>query len=128
LDLKKIVPHLFVNDVSRNIDYYRDVLGFKPIYTQKDEDVYNFAILKKGNVELMVGNKETLWKFDPELKGKKLFNSSVLYFEMDGVSSYYNEIKSRVEIIRDLRETWYKTREFWIKDLNGYLLAFFENL
>jgi hypothetical protein len=47
---------------------------------------------------------------------------------MDDVSTYYDKIKPGVEIVKDLNETWYKTREFWIKDLNGYLLAFFENL
>jgi len=126
--MKQIVPHLFVDNVSLNIDYYRDVLGFKPIYTQKEDDAFNFAILKKGDVEIMVGSKETLWNYDPEFKGKELTNSSILYFEMDDVSTYYDEIKSKVEIVKDLKETWYKTREFWIKDLNGYLLAFFENL
>ena len=126
--MKQVVPHLFVDNVSLNIEYYRDVLGFKPIYTQKEDDAFNFAILKKGNVEIMVGSKETLWNYNPEFEGKELTNSSILYFEMDDVSAYFDEIKSKVEIVKDLKETWYKTREFWIKDLNGYLLAFFENL
>ena len=76
--MKQVVPHLFVDNVSLNIDYYRDVLGFKPIYTQKEDDAFNFAILKKGNVEIMVGSKETLWNYNPEFEGKELTNSSIL--------------------------------------------------
>lgn len=126
--MKKITPHLFVNDVQENINYYEKILGFKVDYVQLDGVKPNFAMFVNGNVELMVGLKKSLTKYMPEFEGKDLASSTVLYFEMTDVESYFEEIKDDVKIVRELQDTWYKTKEFWIKDCNGYLLAFFENI
>lgn len=126
--MKQIVPHLFAESVSENIKFYRDTLGFEPAYVQKENDIENFAILRYGNVQIMVGQKESLKKIIPEYKNGALNNSSVLYFEMTDVDSYYESVKGKAEIVRELKNTWYNTREFWIKDCNGYLIAFFQNI
>lgn len=128
IKMKKITPHLFVNDVQENIDFYEKVLGFKVDYVQSDGGRPNFAILVNGNIELMVGLKKQLYKYIPEFEGKELTCSSVYYIEMNDVESYYEEVKEDVNLVKQLQDTWYKTKEFWIKDCNGYLLAFFENI
>jgi len=126
--MKKITPHFFVNNVQENISYYEKILGFKVDYVQADGGKPNFAMLVNGNVELMVGLKKVLYKYQPEFEGKELSCSAVFYIEMTDVETYYEEIKDDVTIIKELQDTWYKTKEFWIKDCNGYLLAFFENI
>jgi uncharacterized glyoxalase superfamily protein PhnB len=126
--MKQIIPHLFVGNVADNIDFYKNSLGFEPIYVQTENEVSNFAILKNENSQIMIGEKEILWKHVPELKNKDSANSVMLYFEMDDVASYYEKVKQKVEMLRELHDTWYKTKEFWIKDCNGYLLAFFQNI
>lgn len=126
--MKKITPHLFVNDVQENISYYEKILGFKVDYVQSDGGKPNFAMLVNGNVELMIGLKKALYKYLPEFENKELASSTVFYIEMTNVESYYEEIREDVKIVKELQETWYKTKEFWIKDCNGYLLAFFENV
>jgi len=126
--MKQIIPHLLVESVSDNINYYKDILGFEPIYIQNEDDIVNFAILKNGNVQVMVGQKELFNNFFPGSDDLRLQNSSLLYFEMNDVDTYYEKVKNKVEIVRELKNTWYKTREFWIKDCNGYLLAFFQNI
>ncbi len=126
--MKQIVPHLFVNSVTDNINFYKDVLGFEPIYIQTENNENNFAILKNKNVQVMVGINEILHRYAPEFKEKPLVNCSILYFEMDRVRDYYDKVKDNADIIRELHETWYNTKEFWIRDCNGYLLAFYENI
>ena len=39
----------------------------------------------------------------------------------------YTKLKDRVRIIRELETTGYGMREFYIKDCNGYILAFAES-
>jgi len=126
--MKQIVPHLFVNSVTDSIDFYRNVLGFEPIYIQTEDEESNFAILKNKNVQIMVGANEKLFRYAPEFKNKPLVNCSILYFEMDEVKDYYERVKDNVDLVRGLHETWYNTKEFWVKDCNGYLLAFYENI
>jgi uncharacterized glyoxalase superfamily protein PhnB len=126
--MKQVIPHLLVNSVTDNVEFYKNILGFEPAYIQKEDNTENFAIFRNGNVQIMVGQKEQFKNFFPESDDVKLQNSSLLYFEMNDVDSYYEKVKDKVEIVRELKNTWYKTREFWIKDCNGYLLAFFQNI
>lgn len=126
--MKQIIPHLFVKNVSENVEFYKTKLGFEPVYVQTENEIVNFAILKDENVQILIGEKDILWKYIPELKNKPESNQILLYFEMTDVDSYYEKIKSKVKVVRELYESWYKTREFWIKDCNGYLIAFYQNI
>ncbi len=126
--MKQIIPHLMVESVSDNIKYYKDILGFEASYIQKEGDIENFAIFKYGNVQVMAGQKDLFKDILPGIQDKILHNASLLYFELIDIDTYYETIKDKVEIIKELRNTWYNTREFWIKDCNGYLLGFFQNI
>lgn len=126
--MKQIIPHLFVKNVGENVEFYKTKLGFEPVYVQTENEIVNFAILKDENVQIMIGEKDILWKYIPELKDKQESNQMLLYFEMADVDNYYEKIKKNVEMVRELHETWYKTKEFWIKDCNGYLIAFYQNV
>lgn len=126
--MKQIIPHLLVESVSDNVKFYKDILGFEPAYIQKENDVENFAIFKNGNVEIMVGHKDVFKNIIPGTEKKILHNSSLLYFEVTDVDLYFESVKNKTVVIKELQNTWYNTREFWIKDCNGYLLAFFQNI
>lgn len=126
--MKQIIPHLLVENITDNTEFYKNILGFEPVYIQKENDIENFAIFKNGNVQIMMGQKELFKNIFPDSDNLKLHNSSLLYFEMNDVDSYYEKVKGKAEIVKELNNTWYKTREFWIKDCNGYLLAFFQNI
>lgn len=126
--MKQIIPHLFVKNVSENVEFYKTKLGFEPVYVQTENEIINFAILKDENVQILIGEKDILLKYVPELKDKPESNQILLYFEMTDVASYYEKIKSSVKVVRELYDSWYKTREFWIKDCNGYLIAFYQNI
>jgi uncharacterized glyoxalase superfamily protein PhnB len=126
--MKQIIPHLFVKNVGENVEFYKTKLGFEPVYVQTENEIVNFAILKDENVQILIGEKDILLKYVPELKDKPESNQILLYFEMTDVASYYEKIKSSVKVVRKLYDSWYKTREFWIKDCNGYLIAFYQNI
>jgi len=125
--MKQIIPHLIVNNVNESIQFYSDKLGFKADYIQKDTNGNeNFAILKNGSVEIMLGYQTSELK---KLNGfDRVGASAIFYFEMDDVNSYYNQIKDNVKIIRDLGDTRWGTREFWIEDCNNYYLSFYKSL
>jgi uncharacterized glyoxalase superfamily protein PhnB len=126
--MKQIIPHLFVKNVGENVEFYKTKLGFEPIYVQTENEIVNFAILKDENAQIMIGEKEVLWKYFPQLKDKPESNQMMLYFEMTDVTAYFEKVKNSVEVIKELHDSWYKTREFWIKDCNGYLIAFYQNI
>lgn len=126
--MKKLVPHFFVKSVSENINFYKNLLGFRLEYVQPEGGEPDFAILNKGDVEIMIGDCKSLTHYMPEFENKPPASSTIFYIEMTGVEDYYNRIKPNVTIVKDIMETWYHTIEFWIRDCNGYVLAFYENL
>ena len=58
--------------------------------------------------------------------GDKPVFSGTLYFNIDGVEELFERIKDQVEIVWPLELMEYGTREFGIRDCDGYTLAFAE--
>jgi len=123
-----------VHDVNASIDYYLNILGFTfamAVDTQKNTNLsykqdttYNFAIVRKNDVEIMLQVQHSLFDEVPEFKGRTLGGTFTLYITMGDTKSFYEKIKNDVDIFKPLHKTFYGTYEFAIKDLNGYILYF----
>ncbi len=50
--------------------------------------------------------------------------SSTYYIEVESADEMYDKVKDKVEIYKTIENTWYGAREFYIRDLNGYILGF----
>jgi uncharacterized glyoxalase superfamily protein PhnB len=122
--MQKVIPHLASHDVQASIDFYTKTLGFKATYTQKNtEGKPDFAILENENVELMVADAVTL---EPLLDDyKRISASMVIYVLTDDVDALYKKVSKRTAILKPLEETPWGTKEFWIRDNNGYVFSFF---
>ena len=53
-------------------------------------------------------------------------SSVALYLKIENIKEYFESIKDKVEIARPLENTWYGMKEFYIKDINWYILGFAE--
>lgn len=123
--LKTLTPNVMVEDVKATIDFYRQVLGFEPISeVPPNADVLDWAMIKRDDVALMLQARASLAGELPALKDVPIGGSMTFYIQMEGVEALYNEIKGKVEIVRDMHTTFYGAREFAIRDNNGYILAF----
>jgi uncharacterized glyoxalase superfamily protein PhnB len=60
--------------------------------------------------------------------GDKPQFTGTLYFNMTGVQEFFDSIRQRVEIVWPLETMDYGQREFGIRDLDGYLLAFAQDV
>ncbi|WP_419673641.1 hypothetical protein [Aliarcobacter butzleri] len=47
-----------------------------------------------------------------------------MYIEVENVDELYLKIKDKVTIYKEIETTWYGQKEFYIKDINGYILGF----
>jgi len=54
--------------------------------------------------------------------------SGTIYFFVQRVDKYFEAVKGNVEVLWPLQDMPHGTREFGIKDCNGYHLAFAENI
>ena len=116
-----------VSDVNATVKWYQDNFKFK-LANQEDslEKPLEWAVVKSGDIQIYFQKVESLVKEMPVLKGKEIGATLTLYIKLDDIQSLYNSVKDKVEIGRDMRETFYGAKEFAVKDLNGYILVFSE--
>lgn len=134
IDMKKITANLMVKDVNETIEYYVKNLDFvfvmgvdskKVMKMTYDKDiVFNFAIIKKNDVEIMLQVQHSLIDDVPEFKGRTVGGTFTLYISMADTKSFYEKIKNKVDIVKPLHKTFYGSYEFSIRDMNGYILYF----
>ena len=124
--LKKLTPNLMVEDVQQALTFYGDILGFEVLTTLPDQLPFDFAIMKRDQVERMFQSRPSLSENVPALTGQSLGASQTFYIEVAGITEWYEDLRDKVEIVVDLHTTFYNTREFYFRDLNGYILSFAE--
>lgn len=132
--MKSMIVNLAVNDIVSTIKYYQENFDFelqmlvdesKTIFDTeiKKELNYIWAMIKKEGVSIMLQSIESL-KEDVGVFFDNIGASLTLYIEVENVDELYLKIKDKVNIYKEIDTTWYGQREFYIKDINGYILGF----
>ena len=131
--MKKISPNMMVADVDATVDYYKDNLGFESVMVVDEEKGDGtsgkplvWAMLKNGNVEIMLQREDGFVEELPEMKEREVGGTFTLYISMENTKDFYEKIKDKVEIVKELHKTWYGADEFVVRDLNGYVIYFAE--
>jgi uncharacterized glyoxalase superfamily protein PhnB len=124
--LKKLTPNLMVEDVSRTLGFYRDTLGFEVLMTLPEAPPFDFAIVRRDQVELMFQSRQSLSENVPALAGSSIGASQTFYLEVVGIRDLYEQLQDTVDIVVDLHTTFYGTQEFYFRDINGYILSYSE--
>ena len=124
--LKKLTPNLMVEDMSRTLAFYEDILGFEAVMTLPETAPFDFAIVQRDGVELMFQSRQSLSENVPALAGSAIGASQTFYIEVTGITDLYKQLQDKVEIVVDLHTTFYGTREVYFRDINGYILSFSE--
>ena len=107
---------IHVPDVKATMEWYESI-GFKILaaYDDGDGDV-TFAVVSWGAgwVYFSEGGKPS----DADRREVDL------YVFVDDAQAKYDELKGRVQMQSELEDTFYGTREFIIRDLNGFWITF----
>jgi lactoylglutathione lyase len=128
--LKRITTNLMVEDVAKTIRFYEDVLGFQTLTTVPgtDEGELGFAIVRRDAVELMFQSRKSLSENVPALTGAPIGASQTLFIDVENIDNLYRQLQGKVTIVVDMHTTFYSTKEFYFRDINGYILSFAESL
>jgi uncharacterized glyoxalase superfamily protein PhnB len=113
-----IVPVLKVGDLQRAVDFYTSVLGLCVAWRADNDGGGENAMLTSGATSLLLSTGSHL--------GDKPQFTGTLYFNLKGVNEFFEAIREKVEIVWPLETMDYGQREFGIRDLDGYVLAFAE--
>jgi len=118
-------PILLVKDIVLSANYYRDKIGFT--YDKLWGEPPKFCILNRGDFSLMLCQVEDRKSIVPHYKVVE--NMWNVYFWVDDAKSLYRELKNNGAIIDyHLTEKEYGCLEFGVQDLDGYDIAFGQDL
>ena len=139
MKVNTLTPNLAVADIRQTVQFYCENLDFELVMvvpeTQDGIDAqlldgkeYVYAMLKKDGTELMFQRIDTL-KEDISLFDKDSIGASVsFYMQGKGIDDFYKNLKNKHIQISEMRLTWYGIKEFYVKDNNGYILGFAEEM
>lgn len=139
MTFNKLTPNFEVQNIKKTVDFYVNVLGFSLVMavpetqdgieqTIADGKKYVFAMVLKDKVELMFQETESFKQDLKFAKGLSISASISFYMEVSEVDKLYNDLKNKVSEISELKTAWHGMREFYIKDINGYILGFAEKV
>jgi uncharacterized glyoxalase superfamily protein PhnB len=113
MQLKGPVPVLYVADMGESIRFYRDVLGFRC-----DNRIDGWASMQCGSAEIMLSLPNEHLPFE-----KPTFTGS-FYFQAEDVDSLWEQLRDKATVVYSIENFDYGMREFAIRDVNGYILQF----
>lgn len=91
IDFKTIVPVLKVADMQRAVDFYTGVLSFSVCWRASNDGGGENCMLAAGQINLLLSTGSHLGD-QPRFTG-------TLYFNMLGVTEFFQRIRDRVEIV-----------------------------
>lgn len=121
---KTITTNIMVESVKESICFYEDKLGFTTVTTVSNKaNDFNFAILVKDSISLMFQSKESLIEEYPTLQVDTIKSAFTLFITVDNIKEVYLELKDKIEIAKELHQTFYGKDEFAVFDNNHNILT-----
>ena len=128
----KIIPELSVTNLENSLKFYKTI-GFKIEYDRPEN---KFAFISLGEIQFMLQQitSEDKWTIAPLTY--PFGNGINFQLEVTSIDEIYNNLKSNnYKIAYEIEENWYRqdnkllgNKEFLVKDPDGYLLRFSEDL
>src|ERR1043166_5766740 len=121
-EITSLAPQFLVDDLSKAIAYYRDRLGFDTDFVY--ESFYASVSRDGFSIHLKCAPKTVADR--AHHKQNEHLDASV---GVRGIEELFDELKSRgANIIRSLEDRPWGCKDFYVEDLDGYLLCFSEEI
>ena len=123
LSVKKITPVLFAQEVEPCVKFWVERLGFQKTVEVPEGNKIGFAMLVKGNVELMYQSYASADKDVPAMSPIVRKGPTFLYVEVENLDEIIDAVKGS-EVVLPVRTTFYGAKEIGIKDPAGHFVTF----
>src|SRR5687767_5281168 len=118
--LTSLAPQFLVDDLKRSIAYYQK-MGFE--FDEPWRGVYAIGQLDGLELHFKKSPKPASHAADREIRRHHDHLDAAA--GVDGIESFYDRcVKNGVKIIRPLEPTKWGTKDFYMEDPDGYVIAF----
>jgi uncharacterized glyoxalase superfamily protein PhnB len=125
MNVKRVTPVMFVEDVEPCVKFWVERFGFQKTTEVPDGNKLAFAMLQKGNVELMYQSYASIDKEHGPITQAARKGPTFLYVEVDSLDRAIAAAKGS-EVVMPKRTTFYGSTEIGIKDPSGHFVTFAE--
>lgn len=126
--LESVATILLVEDVDRSVVFYQKYFGFQ-IYSRFPlEGKATLAVVEKNKLYVMFQDKKIFYEKKPEYIGGNISPSFTLLIDIDDAKKLYDQLKKELEIVQELQLMFYNQYEFSVKDPDGYIITFSEDV
>ena len=128
--MKKVTPIIVVDEVESCLPFWTDALGFELTATVPHEDAIGFAMLNKGNVQLMYQSRASV---DADLSasgapldlgGELAGSTTTLFVEVEDLDAVVAALKDTADVVVPRRQTFYGMDELFVRAPCGTLVGF----
>ena len=123
--MKSVSPNLYVQDINATVELYKQ-LGFTVTATVPDVAPFVFVMMTCGEVIFMFQTMDSLGNELPSIS-RQSGGSIMLYIQTTGIRIFFEQIKDKVKVLKEIEKTFYGATEFCIEDNNGFVLTFAED-
>ncbi len=102
---------LCCRDIAETRQFYQSALGFNV----RDTADGTLTVEQQGGT--LIFTSSNLWESPPGFSG-------TIYFTVPDADGYFTSVKDKVAVAWPVQDMSYGSREFGVKDCNGYHLAF----
>ena len=116
--LKSVMPALQVGEMQRAVQFYTQQLGVSVAWRSPGDGGGENCMLEAGPVAVLLSTS-------PDLGARPQFTGTI-YFDVEDVEGLWDAVGSKADVVWPIADMEYGTREFGIRDPDGYVLAFAE--
>lgn len=122
MQVKRITPVLFVNEIEPVLPFWVDHLGFTKIIEVPHGNKLGFVALQKGSTEVMYQSFASLAD-DMPLMAETRKGPTFLYVEVDNLDAVLAALKG-AKIVQPERTAFYGMREVGFQEPGGHYVTF----
>lgn len=126
IQIKGLAPLLQIFDMPTSIHFYRDILGFEMIESDKPGDDCDWVLLRLQGVELML-NKSYEKQSRPQMPDAARISAhgdTAIYFSCPDIHAAYSHITATGMNIKPPYITGYGFKAIDITDPDGFKICF----
>ena len=121
MTIKRITTNLYADEIEPCIQFW-ERLGFVKTMDVPDGKKLAFAMLQKGNLELMYGTYSSLGQ-DPDVAKAFHKGTTYLFVEVENLDDVI-PATTGAEIVKSRHQTFYGSTEISVKDPAGHIVTF----
>ena len=125
--IESLTANIMVESVNRSIEFYCEQLGFEKFMSVPESGTLDWAWIKKGEASLMIQSRKSIVEDMGFFKEEPTGGTLSFYMRVKNLEDLFNSLPKSI-CVMDMRTTFYGAKEFGVKDPDGYLLTFAEDV